>query len=152
MDKVVIRRFSAPNDDFIQLVQALDEYLAVIDGEEHAFYDQFNAIDTLKHIVIAYKDNRPVGCGAFKVVDAATTEIKRMYTAPDFRGMGIAMSILKELEVWSKESGCESIILETGKRMPDAVSFYKKAGYLQIPSYGQYQNSENSVCFQKQFS
>ena len=38
-------RTNSENQDFIQLVKMLDEYLAYIDGDDHAFYDQFNKIE-----------------------------------------------------------------------------------------------------------
>jgi len=58
--------------------------------------------------------------------------------------------ILKELEKWAAEKNCHSCILETGLRQPEAISLYKKNGYLSIPNYGQYKNMDNSVCFIKE--
>ena len=40
-------------------------------------------------------------------------------------------------------------ILETGKKQPEAVALYTKAGYTTIQNYGQYQTVDNSVCFEK---
>ena len=37
------------NIDFINLVKKLDAYLKIIDGEDHAFYNQYNNIDVLKY-------------------------------------------------------------------------------------------------------
>jgi hypothetical protein len=39
--------------------------------------------------------------------------------------------------------------LETGKRQPEAIRLYEKAGYIRIPNYGHYQSIENSVCMKK---
>lgn len=145
-----IVRTTSNNKDFVLLVQKLDNYLKITDGEEHDFYNQFNNIDVLKHVVIAYKNNQPIGCGAFKPYNTTTVEIKRMFTAPETRGQGVASKILNELEVWAKQTGYTSTILETGKRQIEAVAFYKKCEYLTIPNYGQYKNMENSVCFKKE--
>ncbi len=142
-------RTNSDNEDFKQLVRELDAYLKVTDGDEHDFYNQFNNIDVLKHTVVAYKDNKPVGCGAFKKYDDSTVEIKRMYTNPEYRNLGIAAQILSELENWSKELYFNSTILETGKRQTEAVQFYKKNNYQVIPNFGQYANMDNSVCFKK---
>lgn len=59
-------RTTSENKDFIHLVKLLDEFLAVSDGNEHAFYDQFNKLDSIKHVVVAYINKLPVGCGAIK--------------------------------------------------------------------------------------
>ena len=91
----------------------------------------------------------PVGCGAMKEYSPITMEVKRMYTNPESRGMGIATFVLNELEKWALELGYEKCILETGKRQPEAIALYKKNGYLSIPNYGQYVGIENSVCFEK---
>ena len=41
-------RTTSENPDFQKLVKQLDIYLALMDGEEHAFYHQYNKIDLLK--------------------------------------------------------------------------------------------------------
>ncbi|WP_299251246.1 GNAT family N-acetyltransferase [uncultured Lacinutrix sp.] len=145
-----IIKTDSENPDFIALVKALDSYLKITDGDEHDFYNQFNNIDVLKHVAIAYKDNIPVACGAFKAFNNNNTaEIKRMFTVHNYRGQGIARNILKTLELWAKESGFSALVLETGIRQVEAVSFYKNCEYSIIPNYGQYKDMENSLCFKK---
>jgi GNAT superfamily N-acetyltransferase len=144
-----ITRTDSENQDFINLVKDLDKEMAIRDGEDYSFYAQFNKIDTIKHAVVAYENGRPVGCGAIKEYAPGTVEIKRMYTSPDSRGKGIAGRILAELEAWADELGYETCILETGKRLPEAVRLYQKNGYNIIPNYGQYAQIEDSVCFEK---
>ncbi|GGK24335.1 N-acetyltransferase [Yeosuana aromativorans] len=142
-------RTNSENPDFINLVKDLDAYLKVIDGDEHAFYKQYNNIDVLKHTVVAYLNEKPVGCGAFKKFDKDCVEIKRMFTDITVRGKGIATKILSELEIWASELNYKSCILETGIRQVEAVNFYKKNQYTIIPNYGQYINISNSLCFKK---
>ncbi|WP_439151964.1 GNAT family N-acetyltransferase [Winogradskyella sp.] len=142
-------RTNSENDDFINLVKQLDAYLKITDGDEHDFYNQFNSIDVIRHVIVAYLKDKPVGCGAFKKHDDNAVEIKRMYTIADARGLGVATEILKELENWTKELGFASCILETGIRQIESVQFYKKNSYKVIANYGQYIGVENSVCFKK---
>ncbi len=142
-------RTDSKHQDFIALVKQLDAYLATTDGDEHDFYYQFNSIENLKHVVLAYKNNEAIGCGAFKKFNNDSLEIKRMYTLPEMRGSGIATTLLNELEDWARELGYASTILETGKRQIEAVNFYRKCNYKTIPKYGQYKKMENSLCFEK---
>lgn len=142
-------RTTSENADFIALVRELDQYLAVVNGEAHGFFAQFNKIDMLKHTVVAYIDDTPAGCGAFKAFDASSAEIKRMFVQPAFRGKGIASAILKELETWAAEEGFTACILETGSHMPDAVALYAARGYDVTARYGQYVDSALSVCMRK---
>jgi GNAT superfamily N-acetyltransferase len=139
----------ATNLDFINLVQELDAYLAVQDGEEHGFYDQYNHIDRLKYVIVAYENEVAVGCGAIKTFDEKSIELKRMFVAPNQRGKGVATRILTTLEDWAKELGFQKCILETGKRQPEAIALYHKSQYQIIENYGQYKGMGNSVCFEK---
>lgn len=144
-----IKRTNSDNIDFVNLVDLLNAYLKIKDGKDHNFYNQYNNIDVLKHVVVAYIDEKPVACGAFKEFDKDSVEIKRMYTNADYRGKGLASTVLQELEEWAKELSYSATILETGSRQIEAVSFYKKVNYSIIPNYGQYQNIDNSICFKK---
>ncbi|TCC99252.1 GNAT family N-acetyltransferase [Pedobacter hiemivivus] len=142
-------RTDSINQDFIDLVKLLDKDLAVRDGEEHSFYAQFNKIDLIKNVVVAYENEKAVGCGAFKYFDDLTAEIKRMYVLETARGKKVASKVLIELEAWAKEMDFNKTILETGIRQPEAIGLYGKMGYAIIPNYGQYEGVENSVCFEK---
>ncbi len=145
-----IVRTNSENKDFINLVKYLDAYLKITDGDEHDFYNQFNHIDVLQHVVVIYKDDVAMGCGAIKKFNSDAMEVKRMYVAPEERGTGFAQKILTELEVWAKELGHKKCVLETGKRQKEAVHFYDKCDYKVIPNYGQYIGMENSICFEKE--
>lgn len=142
-------RTTSVNTDFQQLVKQLDQYLAIIDGEEHHYYSEFNKLSLLKNCIVLYDNNMAVGCGALKQFDAVDFEIKRMFVPTSHRGRGIATQVLKALEQWAKELGAINSFLETGKRMPDAQGLYIKNGYKPIPNYGPYVGMENSVCFRK---
>ena len=147
---VEIIRTVSNNSDFQFLVSLLDHFQQILDGDEHSFYAQFNKIDTLSEVLVAYIEGIPVASGALRRYNNSTVEIKRMFVKPEYRGRGVAMLILKELESWAKELNFSTCILETGKKQIEAISLYKKAGYMQIISYGQYKNVENSVCMKKE--
>jgi len=145
-------RTDSGNEDFRKLVEELDADLRIRDGEDHAFFAQFNKLDAIKQVVVAYDNETPVGCGAIKVYALYTMEVKRMYVPSNRRGQGIASIILKELERWTVESGCSKCRLETGVKQPEAIGLYKKNGYKIIPNFGQYENVETSVCFEKKLT
>lgn len=142
-------RTNSDNLDFIELVKHLDNYLAVTDGDDHSFYDQFNKLDNIKHVVIAFENDTALGCGAMKELDNNSMEIKRMFTSPNSRGKGVASQILTELEQWAAELSYTKCRLETGIRQTEAIALYQKSGYTSIPNYGQYTNVEDSRCFEK---
>jgi len=142
-------RTNSENKDFKALVKQLDAYLAVTDGDDHSFYDQFNKLDNIKYVVVAYDNDVPLGCGSIKEFNTHTVEIKRMYTSPKSRSKGIASQLLLELEQWAAELSYSKCILETGIRQVEAIGLYKKNGYTLIPNYGQYIDVKDSKCFEK---
>ncbi|PQJ31650.1 GNAT family N-acetyltransferase [Nonlabens arenilitoris] len=142
-------RTDTHNTDFKKLVKELDAYLAVTDGNEHEFYDQFNKLNLIKHVVLCYKDSILAGCGSIKEYDHQSMEIKRMYTVAAYRNKGVATYILKELEQWAKELSYNRCILETGTRQLAAIALYKNSGYQIIDNYEPYRNVLNSVCFER---
>lgn len=146
---MTIKRTDSSNKDFQNLVQLLDADLAIRNGEDHAFYDQFNKIDAIKNCIVIYVDEIPAACGAFKKFDEETVEIKRMYTNPDFRKKGLATTIVKELEIWAKELNYTKAVLESSLEQNEALSVYEKSGYTRIPNYGQYIGLDKSVCYEK---
>jgi len=142
-------RTDSDNADFRELVRLLDADLAIRDGAEHAFYAQFNKVDSIREVVVAYENERAIGCGAFKPFEGATAEIKRMFVREKERGRGVAGRILAELETWAKELGYSECVLETGIKQPEAIALYRKSGYEITSSYGQYLDVANSVCLKK---
>jgi len=142
-------RTNLTHQDFISLVRQLDIELATIDGDEHSFYVQYNKIDKINHVIIAYENELPIACGAIKQFSENTMEVKRMYILAPYRGKGTASGVLIQLEKWAAEMNYSHCILETGIRQPDAIRLYGKNGYLPIPNYGQYAGVENSRCFEK---
>ena len=146
---MITKRTNSDDNDFRELVRRLDIDLKIRDGEDHSFYAQFNKIDMIQYAVVAYDKEVPVGCGAIKEHAQDIMEVKRMYVSPGNRGRGIASKILKELELWCKELSYKKCVLETGKKQPEAIALYKKNNYKIIPNFGQYENVENSICFEK---
>jgi GNAT superfamily N-acetyltransferase len=139
------------NPEFRKLAGQLDKELSERDGSEHSFYDQFNGVEGIERVVVAYVGKTPVGCGALKPFSGDSFEIKRMFVLPSYRGCGAAGKVLSELEAWAMESRMARCVLETGKRQPEAIAFYRKSGYLQIENYGPYRGIQNSLCFEKRF-
>ena len=143
-------RTNSLNPDFVALVKKLDAFLTITDGDEHAFYDQFNKIDSINHVVVFHENCLPVACGAIKQMGSPNAwEIKRMFVEECMRGKGIASLIINELEKWAKELNVEKLVLETGIRQTEAVALYHKNNYQIIKNFGQYIGVENSICFEK---
>jgi RimJ/RimL family protein N-acetyltransferase len=142
-------RTTSQNADFANLIVKLDENLASRNGDMQEYFNQFNKVDAIKHVIIAYINGIAVGCGAIKQFDNDSVEVKRMFVSDEYRGRRIASKVLNELENWAKELGYASTVLETSNVQTEAVALYTKT-YTVTENYGQYAGIETSICFKKE--
>ena len=85
--------------------------------------------------VIARLDGEAVGCGGFKRVGKTTGEIKRVWTAPSARGLGIARRVVRTLEAAAREVGLKTLRLDTNRALTEAHALYRKEGYREIARF-----------------
>lgn len=85
--------------------------------------------------LVARLDGSPVGCGALKRLGAASAEVKRIWTAPEVRGMGVASRIMDRLESSARELGFRTVRLDTNRALTEAQALYLKRGYRAIERY-----------------
>jgi GNAT superfamily N-acetyltransferase len=121
-------------------------------GEPDADPDGLTADDLAAPVgafVVAWLDLTAVGCGGLRRYDDGVGELKRMYVDPQYRGRGVARTILGQLEHRARGLGFRRLVLETGVRQPEAMALYASAGYEPIEPYGFYRTSPLSRCFAK---
>ncbi|GAB6119012.1 GNAT family N-acetyltransferase [Dysgonomonas termitidis] len=147
---IEFRQTGSENEDFLKLVIELEKHLTNADRKAHSECKQYNNLETIKHVIIAYIGGIAIGCGAIREYDTDTVEVKRMFVSIAARGQSVGTKLLIELETWAKQLGFKKCILETGNMLPDAVRLYKKNNYVQVPNYGQYKDMEKSICFSKE--
>ena len=100
--------------------------------------------------LVVYHDGTPVGCGALRLLDAATGELKRMYVSPAVRGKGLGRRLVAALESEARALGLRRLVLETGIRQTAALALYRATGFQPIPLYGEYVLSpDTSICLGK---
>lgn len=140
------------NEDFKKFYLITEEYYSKLVGglEKRMAFVPYNISDSIQDVVIAYKNERAVGCAGLKAYSSADVEIKRVWVSPDCRGQGLATKLMELLEVKAKEQNFQRIILQTREIMQDAVGLYQKLGYHRIANYPPYDKLENAVCFCKQ--
>jgi len=85
--------------------------------------------------LVAWLDGAPAGCGALKIVESGIGEIKRMWTSPSARGLGIARKVLRTLEAKALEAGLTGLRLETNRVLTEAQALYEKDGYAKVAPF-----------------
>lgn len=78
---------------------------------------------------------RPVGCGALRVIDDEIGEIKRMWVAPQARGLGIGRRLLIEIERNARTHKVRVLRLETNESLKEAHALYRSAGYTEVEPF-----------------
>lgn len=146
---IMIAITDSSNTDFIELIKLLDEDLENTYGELQKSYKKYNVVQNINNVVIAYNHNTPIGCGGFKEFDNATVELKRIFVKKEYRGQGVAKTIVDELEKLAKANGYTFAVLETGVKQMEALKLYKGKGYGAIKNYGPYEGNANSICMRK---
>jgi GNAT superfamily N-acetyltransferase len=85
--------------------------------------------------VLVVSDEEVVGCGGVQTLEPGIGEIKRMWIAPRFRGLGLAGRLLGDLEERTREIGHNIVRLDTNSVLVEAVAMYGSAGYRAIDRY-----------------
>ena len=139
--------------DARRLISGLDGGLAQLYTPDQRFGPNFNSGQIAGGrgtFLIARLDGRAVGCGAIRLLDDVTAEIKRMYVEPEVRGRRVGRAVLDALEEKARELGVRRLVLETGIHQHAAIALYTHAGYAQCDCWGEYTTSPTSVCYEKQ--
>lgn len=142
----------APGDDLV--IEAVDpahahaehclrEYYDELDRRFDAGFDQARslpaAFDEMRPpaglFLVASRRAEPLGCGAVKFHGTEPAELKRIWVAPEARGLGVGRRLLAELEARAAEHGCRSVHLDTNRALTEAIVMYRAAGYREIPAF-----------------
>ena len=80
-----------------------------------------------------------VGCVAARFYREHTyAEIKRLYVDEDYRGHGLAKTLMAEIESGIFDQGIDCARLEMGIYQPEADALYRSLGYREITPFGDY--------------
>lgn len=145
---IEIREVSYEHADFLLLCGELDAFLnQAIGGEEkREKYKKFNHTDTMDFVVVAYENEKAVGCGALRRYSEEEAEIKRVFVREEYRGKKIGGLLLESLTAQAKKAGFQRLILETGAFLDASVRLYQRYGFERIENYGAYKDMTESLC------
>jgi len=152
-ETITIARAELTADLSHALVGSLNAELSGIypePGVTHFHLDPEEGADGRGIFLVVYREGTPVGCGALRLLDAKTAELKRMYVSHNARGKGLGRRLVAALEAEARALGVRRLVLETGVRQAAALALYRATGFHPIPLYGEYCLSpETSVCLGK---
>jgi GNAT superfamily N-acetyltransferase len=141
-----IRIVPYDHPDAIALIaEVQQEYVIRYGGPDGTRVDPVEFAPPRGLFMVGYLDGVPVACGGWRAHEDGSAEMKRMYVSPSARGRGLARAVLAELELTAKRAGHLRLILETGRKQPEAVALYRSSGYTDVPKFGFYADAPESI-------
>ena len=133
---------------FEQFYIKTEEYYSRIVGgkKNRAGFIPYNLSESISDVLIAYVDDKAVGCAGLKRYSDQDVEIKRVWVEPECRGKHIATQLMDQIEDKARKMGFKRAILQTRPIMPDAVGLYESRGYVLIENYPPYDKLEGAIC------
>ena len=149
-DFTILKVAPLENQDVLTLIQELDtELLQRYPGDSVHSLDLQKTTAKDSVFLVGYLKEEAVACGAISQLSGQVAEIKRVYVRPQARGLGLSKHLLNQLEEEAAKMGYTTLRLETGTRQPESLGLYRKAGYTNIPKFGEYVDDPFSICMEK---
>ena len=155
MSDLDIRTAAYDSPDARRLIeQVQQEYVVRYGGRDKARIDAAEFAPPRGLFAVAYEGDEPVAIGGWRRNESDAygalpgerpAEIKRMYVAESARGRGLARAVLAYLEDTAREAGVDWLVLETGRKQPEALALYRSSGYVDVPHFGTYAHAPLAV-------
>ena len=143
----------ARQPDVIALLEAGDAFALSLYPAENYYGLEVDELEKPGVTLFVARDAAAVvGTAALVERGDGTAELKRMFVAPEARGLGVGGALLTAVERLAAASGVRLLQLETGVPQLAAIALYEKSGFTHIPQFGQYVGDPTSVCMEKQLT
>ncbi|WP_255550785.1 GNAT family N-acetyltransferase [Granulicella sp. dw_53] len=85
------------------------------------------------HIVMAFIEERAVGCCALIPMRPGVYEVAKMAVSEESRGRGIGRKVLKATVAQARAMGATLLTLETNSTLRNAIHLYESVGFRHLP-------------------
>lgn len=122
-----------------------DDYMIDFLGDDKWCYTRYSENEQLENIWLIYSNDFPIGCIAYRKKCDEVGEVKRLYIRNEYRGQGISKELLKTVENYAKEQGCNTLFLDTRITLEPAASIYRSFGFNIVFQQGLYIQMEKKI-------
>jgi GNAT superfamily N-acetyltransferase len=125
-----------------QLVEWLEARLELdVRHEQHDSEDELDRLEGFYAepygtLLLGYLDGRPCGTTGVHLMSSERAELRRVWVAPEARGIGLASALLRTGIETARGLGAHTVVLETVSGVMDtAIGMYARAGFRPIQPY-----------------
>jgi GNAT superfamily N-acetyltransferase len=86
-------------------------------------------------IVLALVDGVPAGCVLLRGIGEDSSEMKRLFVRPAFRGLGLGRRLIEAVMTLSCQRGYAHMYFESGALQSEAEALYRSMGFKRTPPY-----------------
>jgi N-acetylglutamate synthase-like GNAT family acetyltransferase len=110
------------SEEVIQLFSEQDDFMIDFLGDDSVYYTRYSKKENIKNVWVAYFDDLPIGCAAYRKKSTDVGEVKRMFIKNKYRGRGISKSLLDMVEQHAKQCGDHTLHLITRITLKPAIT------------------------------
>lgn len=131
--------------EVIQLFSEHDDFIIDFLGDDSMYYTRYCENENINGVWVAYCDDTPIGCAAYRIKSPGVGELKRMFIMKEYRGRGISKSLLATVEEHAKKHGDHTLHLSTRITLEPAVTLYRHFGFFETLRSGLYVEMEKRL-------
>lgn len=129
----------------LELFSGHDDFMIGFLGGDKDCYTRYSPAENIEKVWVAFDDDTPIGCVAYRTRTDDTGEVKRLFIRGGYRGKGISKAFLTEVKDYAKAQGCNKLFLDTRITLEPAVSLYRSFGFEITFQQGLYIQMEMNV-------
>jgi putative acetyltransferase len=147
---IEIKKVSPTNDEVRELFELLDSHNMSHCPPEVCHLTQPEELKEATSILLGVFCNGNLsGMGGLKFYDEYA-EVTRMYLKEEYRGKGLAVKLLSELEKEALGRGLATLKLETSDKFRRAYQLYLKYGFTLCEPFGEYLEKPYNTYMEKE--
>lgn len=86
-------------------------------------------------LITGLTDDAVIACGAVRLIDSGTAELRRMWVEPGMRGQGFGRRLLRTLENRARALGATRAVMSLNPEMVEGVRLATSHGYRPIAPF-----------------
>ena len=142
---MIIRSMGVADTTVLELFSEHDDFMIEFLGEDSHYYTRYTENENIENVWVAFVDNIPAGCIAYRKKADGVGEVKRLFLRKEYRGRGLSKELLKQVENHAGKQCCTTLFLDTRITLEPAVSLYRSYGFEIIFRQGLYVQMEKKL-------